>query len=323
MLIDHAIVYLKAGKGGNGCESFENRGPRKLYPNGGDGGKGGDIIIRADSNVRDLEFFKYNPVIESEKGKQGSSNKNTGKCGKDYILKVPVGTVIMSRRENYLIRDLSVANDEVIVVRGGRQGRGNHDNKTQTHGKEGEELEIILDYKIKSDIAIIGTPNSGKSTLLAYLTSAKVKTHEYPFSTHSPQLGSFELEDYTQLIMCDLPSLIEGSSRGKGVGNLFLKHAERARLIFYVIDPNNSFTGDIVDSFNVLQKEVGHYSQDILKKPFIVLINKSDIADSEEIKKSKDRLKKMHKYVYNISALKGEGIKPVISKISEVVKKRV
>lgn len=318
-MIDRAVVYLQAGRGGNGCESFENRGPRKYYPQGGDGGKGGDIIFRADANSRDLEYFKFNPHLRAESGTQGSSNKKTGKSGKDLILKVPPGTIVLHKDKGYIIRNLSAVHDEFIAVRGGWPGRGNHDNKTPSHGKDGETFECILDYQIPSDIALIGPPNAGKTLLLSHLTRAKVTATEYPFSTTTPQLGSLELEDYTRFILCDLPSLIKGAAHGKGVGSAFLKHALRAKLLYILLDPTSEFTEGIIDAYQMLAEELRTFSSELCQKPHIVLINKCDMAVDEKIKKDKETLKKTCKEVYNISAKTGEGIDTVIQRTQELL----
>jgi GTP-binding protein len=308
MLVDKVKIFVRAGKGGDGCESYENRGPRKYYPTGGNGGKGGAIIFRAETNVRDLEHFKFNPRIIGKAGVQGSSNRKAGKKGTDVICTVPVGTTIYSAADDYLIRDLIHHGDEVILARGSNPGRGNQDNRTATKGKPGQELEAILDYTIFSDIALIGLANSGKTSLLARLSNAKVEGTDYPFSTTAPQLGSYECEDYKRLILLDLPSLIKGSSEGKGIGNRFLKHALRAQLFFIVLDARSDFSENICSAVEILQDELRIFNDALVGKPFFLVLNKCDIADEKDLKKDKERLKKKYKNVYNVSTYSGAGI---------------
>jgi len=319
MFVDRAVVRFRAGKGGNGCESFEKRAPRKFYPHGGDGGKGGDIIIRADANIRDLEYFKFNPVLEALAGQQGSSNRKTGKNGIDHTYPVPVGTIVINKNERYLIRDLMQAGEEVVVVRGGAPGRGNQDNRTRTFGKEGETLEGVLEYCIPADIALIGLANSGKTTLLATLTRAKVQSHEYPFSSRVPHLGSIAFDDYTRVTICDLPSLIKGASEGKGIGNAFLKHALRARLLYIALEPVSPYAENIEDAFSIIYAELAAFSPLFKDKPYMLILTKHDIHAPDAVTRGKERLKKNHKYVYNITAKNGEGIEPLLATTKTII----
>ena len=319
MLVDKVPVHLKSGRGGDGCESFEIRGPRKYYPMGGDGGKGGDVIIRADKSVSDLEFFFYNPRQKAENGHPGGNNKKTGRQGKDLILEVPVGTKIFSKEDNYLLRDLSADGEEFIALTGGWPGRGNHDNKTHSHGQPGKELEVLMDYTIPCDAAIVGMPNSGKSFLLSKLTKAKTKVTTYPFSTTLPQLGSMECSGYSRRLLCDLPSLFEGSSEGKGLGNRFLKHALRAKILLVVIDCFHEFSTSLFESYQTVLNELRKYSEELMDKEHVVLINKWDAAVRDSAEEDYARIKECCRYVYKISVETGENMDLLRQRIEELI----
>lgn len=308
MLIDKVKVYVRAGNGGHGCESYECRGPRKYYPTGGHGGKGGDIVFRAETNVRDLEHFRFNPRIIGNNADQGGSNRKAGKKGADSVLKVPVGTTIRYLEEHYLIRDLAHHGDEVIVAKGGIGGRGNQDNKKATKGRPGQELEIVLDYTITADISIVGLANSGKTALLSRLTHAKVEATDYPFSTKSPQLGSYECDDYKRLTLLDLPSLIKGAHKGRGNGNRFIKHALRSKVLFVVVELTSEFASDALDAVHIVREELQQFDERLVAKDFYIIINKDDCDEEGHMEKVKDRLKKKYKNVYNVSTLTGNGI---------------
>lgn len=320
MLIDYATVHVKAGRGGNGCESYECRGPRKYYPTGGHGGQGGSIIFRADNNIQDLSFFKFNKHLKADSGQQGGSNKKTGRSAKDVIFTVPLGTTIYSS-DGYLIRDLTTVGDEVIVAQGGRAGRGNCEQKEATPGKPGEEFDIVLDYRIQSDIIFLGPGNSGKTTLLSYLTRARVEPASYSFSTKSPQLGMYETEEYEQYIICDLPSVARNAHSGRGVGNTFLKHLRRAKLIFIIVEPESDFAENLEDAVRLVITEMEIYSKELSHCPFFVVVNKIDVNGiTDELKKEKERLKQAYKNVYTISSHTGEGIKELMRDAIAIVK---
>ncbi len=291
MLIDRVKVHVKAGNGGNGCESFESRGYQKYYPMGGDGGKGGDIIIRVDMNLNNLEYYSFNPHQKSEGGTQGGGNKKTGKQGKDLVLTVPIGTVVRSVDEKYVLRDLADSWDEFIVARGGFPGRGNHDQKIPSQGQPGGEFDVIFDYRMRTDIALLGTPNSGKSSFLSRLTRAKVKKADFPYSTKSPQLGSLQFEDYSRLLVCDFPSIVAGSADGKGLGNTFLKHVLRSQLMVVVLEPYSDFCESVVEGYEAILKEVALYDEEAGGIPHVVVVNKGECVDGDA-EKDIDKLRK-------------------------------
>ncbi len=269
-MIDKVSIHVKAGKGGDGAESFLKKSPYKMIPVGGNGGKGGDIVFIADNNVNDLSYFKYNPDLKAKSGMPGGKNNKTGKGGADMILRVPVGTSVINNETGCLIRNFSKSGEEVIVARGGKGGHGNCEHRVRTFGKSGEEFDITLDYKIVAGIALIGLPNSGKSTLLASLTAAKVNLERYPFSTRFPQLGSYMYDDYHRVTICDLPSVTEGAGKGKGRGNRFLKHALSSKLLFLLIDGAG---GDVSGDLKILQKELILYNDSFPNKDSFIVVN--------------------------------------------------
>ena len=321
MLVDKAVIHVKAGKGGNGCESFYKPTPLKAIPTGGSGGRGGDIIFKADSNVCDIQYFKFNKHIKGNHGQHGNSSNKTGRCGKAIVLSVPIGTKITNVSNGCLIRDLKLEGEEVIIARGGKAGYGNADHKVRTMGSDGEEFEVALDFQISSDIVLIGEPSSGKSSLLATLTRAKVKIADYPFSTLAPQLGSYEYDDYKRVTICDLPSLIQGSYEGKGIGNYFLKHAIRSKVVFFVLAPMSQFSKNLAESFENLRNELSAFDSVLDDKDIFILINKSDLGFSEDNLKDKDILNNTYNNVYTISVKNEEGLKSVMTAVYKVIYK--
>lgn len=304
MLIDEAKIKIKSGDGGKGCESFLRRTDKKTVPNGGDGGDGGDVIFQADRNETSLKSYSFRHFYEAPKGSGGSSNQKTGKKGADLTLKVPCGTTLYSMPDQFLIRDLIHHDEQVVVVKGGRGGAGNDHGRPATEGKAGEELEVLLDYALVADIFFIGTPNSGKSSLLRAITGSKVKTESYPFSTRMPQLGTYQTEQYDRLTLCELPALETGSHQGKGLGNRFLKHLRRARLIFFVIDPVSEFVRDLKEQKQLLEDEMSRFDERFKEIPRFYVIHKSDL----DIPEIKGRKKIFGTYTFYVSSQTGEGI---------------
>lgn len=282
IFIDEVTVQVRAGSGGKGCESYFRRTDRKMVPNGGDGGKGGDVIVRADRNVTSLYPFILNKHYQAESGHQGSSNQKKGRDGKNLILRVPCGTTVFNKPENLLIRDLVSDEEEVVVLKGGRGGTGNaHYGREATEGERGGNLDITLSVRLSADIVFVGAPNSGKSSLLRYLTHSKVKAESYPFSTQAPHLGIYETTDFKTMTLCELPALIPGSSKGKGLGNHFLKHLERARLVFLMLEPLKDGFDPEMD-YNNLREEIAAFNTEYANIPHVVVIAKEDDPMVEE-----------------------------------------
>lgn len=291
MFIDIANIKLKAGNGGDGAvawrrEKFEPAGG----PAGGDGGRGGDIIIKSDSGLHTLMDFRYKREYKAQNGENGMSKLKFGKNGKDTILKVPVGTLIRDEKTGGVIFDLKENDMEVVVCKGGRGGMGNARFKTSTRqaptfaqaGSRGEERDIILELKLIADVGLVGFPNVGKSTLLSIVTSAKPKIANYHFTTLSPNLGVVKVGDNHSFVIADIPGLIEGASEGIGLGDEFLKHVERTKILIHVIDISGSEGRDPVEDFYKINEELINYNKRLSHKKQIIFANKIDIPGSED-----------------------------------------
>lgn len=296
---------MKAGNGGAGCVSFR----REKYvahggPDGGSGGNGGDIIIETDKNLSTLVDFKYKRHYKAENGKQGQGSNKTGKTAKSCIIKVPLGTVVKDIDKN-ILADLDSESEKYIVARGGEGGKGNASFATPTkqapkfadNGLPGEEKDIILELKLIADVGIIGFPNAGKSTLISKISAAKPKIADYQFTTLHPNVGVVKLEDFKSFVACDMPGLIEGASAGKGLGQIFLRHIERSKLLWHLIDVFES--KKIIDKFKKINYELRKYSKEMTNKLQIIVLTKMDIFED----KNKNNLDKILDY-FKVSGLK-------------------
>ena len=326
--LDKAKIYVKGGDGGNGCVAFR----REKYvplggPAGGNGGKGGDVIVEADKRLTTLMDFKYKRHFKAERGQHGSGNNKHGKNGKDLVIKVPVGTVIKDVETGEIIADLVEDGQKVIVARGGRGGRGNSAFKSPTRqapdfaeeGKKGEEKWIELELKILADIGIIGFPNAGKSTLISVLSSAKPKIADYPFTTLTPILGVLKLDYDKSVVLADIPGLIEGASEGQGLGHEFLRHIERTKALIHMIDISDFREREPIEAFKIINEELKNYSPELLEKPQIVVGNKIDILSDRNLIKDLENYfnKKGYPFVA-ISLATKEGIDRLIDKIKDI-----
>lgn len=318
--IDEARINIKAGNGGKGCKSFyRSRRLRHARPDGGDGGRGGNIVVVADNKVHTLLDYKYRQHFKAENGKHGSSNNKKGRDGEDCLIKVPVGTSVIDFDTKYLLRDLDYDKQQLIAARGGRGGRGNGFSKIVSDGEAGEEKTIKLELKLIADIGIIGFPNAGKSTLISCLTNAKPKIADYPFTTKAPVLGKLIIDE-TELTIADLPGLIEGAHEGKGLGDKFLKHVEKTKLLIHLIDISGELS-DPIDNYEKLNKELRFYSSSLSSKQQIIVANKIDLPKAKEnLEKLKQVIKKR---IYAISALKKRGIEDLLPIIKERYEKAV
>ena len=312
--LDQAKILVKAGYGGSGSASFR----REKFveyggPDGGDGGDGGSVIIVAEENLNTLIDFRFQQHFKAERGQNGMGKKKTGKGGEDLILKVPVGTQVFEEDNNTLIEDLKVEGQKVIIAKGGKKGLGNVRFKSstnraprkKTNGSEGESFWIWLQLKVIADIGIIGMPNAGKSSLLSALTKAKPKIANYPFTTLNPNLGVASYND-KEVTIADIPGLIEGAHEGIGLGDKFLRHVERCKSLIHLIDITNE---DILENYLKVRKELSKYSKSLLKKKEIIVFNKIDIVDVENVKKKISIFKKkVKKNTYKISVAQNNGL---------------
>src|SRR5213082_1212067 len=285
MFIDEAIIRVKAGDGGNGCLAFrrEKFVPRG-GPSGGDGGKGGDVIMESSERHNTLVHFRFNPEYKGERGRHGEGSNKTGRESEDVLLKVPVGTIVYDADSGEKVHDFSHADDRLVIARGGRGGRGNAQFKTSTHqaprehedGRPGEERHLRLELKLLADVGIVGYPNVGKSTLISRISAAKPKIADYPFTTLEPNLGVVsigELSDpkHYSFVVADIPGLIEGAHEGAGLGMQFLRHIERTRMLVHVVDiSESSGRPDPVHDFEVIMDELKSFGAGLEKKPMIV-----------------------------------------------------
>jgi len=315
--LDQAKIYVKAGDGGSGSAGFRREKFIEFGgPDGGDGGQGGSIIFVADRNLNTLIDFRYQQHFKAEKGKDGKGKKKTGKSGKDLILKVPIGTQIYEEDNNTLIEDLSSPEQKIIIANGGKAGLGNvrfksSTNRTprkKTDGSKGESFWIWLQLKVIADIGIIGMPNSGKSSLLSVLTSAKPKIANYPFTTINPNLG-VSIYNNKEVTLADIPGLIEGAHEGVGLGDKFLRHIERCKNILHLIDITND---DLVENYSKVRKELFKYGNKLVKKKEIIVFNKIDMLDEENINnKIKNFRKKINKKIHSVSVLNHKGLNSI------------
>ena len=315
--LDESKIYLKAGDGGPGCLSFR----REKYvefggPDGGDGGKGGDIIFQAVENLNTLIDFRYKQHFKAQSGQNGSGKNKTGSNGNDMIIKVPVGTLILSEDKEFVYKDLSKSNQSFLAARGGLGGRGNAKFKTSTNqaprnfqkGKVGQELWVWLQLKLIADIGFIGLPNAGKSTLLSVLSNAKPKIANYPFTTINPQLGLLRLEA-RDVILADLPGLIEGASNGVGLGLKFLAHIERCKVLVHLCDVSLESDSQIINNYQVIRKEIEKYGKKVSAKKELILLSKSDLVDRDTTSRRIELMKKISRSdIRSLSSVSNEGV---------------
>lgn len=290
MFVDRAKISIRSGKGGDGCVSFR----REPYvpeggPNGGDGGKGGNVVFQADNNLRTLMDFRYKRKYEAENGQNGMKYNRFGKNGEDLVIKVPPGTVVVDEETGLVMKDLVHDGDSFVAARGGKGGKGNVNFKNSVRqapnfaeaGGFAQSRNVILELKLIADVGLIGFPNVGKSTLLSISTSANPKIANYHFTTITPNLGVVEIFD-TGFVMADIPGLIEGASSGAGLGLDFLKHIERTKLLIHVVDISGSEGRDPVEDFDKINREMAAFSEKLMKKPQLVAANKMDMLDEED-----------------------------------------
>ena len=316
--LDQAKIFVKAGDGGNGIASFR----REKFieyggPNGGDGGDGGSVILKAVNGLNTLIDFRFAQHFKSENGDKGGSNNKTGHGGKDLYLRVPLGTQVYAEDKKTLIYDFTKENEEFVLAKGGKGGVGNTKFKSSTNraprkftkGKSGEEISVWLELKIIADVGLIGFPNAGKSSFLTTSTKARPKIADYPFTTLKPNLGVVQFDD-KEIVMADIPGLIEGAHKGIGLGDKFLKHVERCKSLLHIIDINED---DLINKYKIIREELSQYSEKLTKKKEIVVFNKIYLLTEEEKNNKIKEFKKFYKKkFFQISILKKQNIKEVL-----------
>jgi len=321
MFVDEAKIRVKAGDGGNGCLAFrrEKFVPRG-GPSGGDGGRGGDVLMESSERHNTLVHFRFNPEYKAERGRHGEGSNKTGREGESIVLKVPVGTIVYDEITGERVHDFSHPDERVIVARGGRGGRGNAKFATSTHqapreheeGRPGEERQLRLELKLLADVGLVGYPNAGKSTLISRISAARPKIADYPFTTLQPNLGVVavgEPPDDVSFVVADIPGLIEGASEGAGLGTQFLRHIERTRFLVHLVDVSDaSGRPDPVQDYQVITRELANFGAGLDTKPTIVVASKMDIANKDKLAKLKRYCKRNKLELYPISAVSGEGI---------------
>ena len=333
MFIDEAKIRIKAGNGGNGCMAFrrEKFVPRG-GPSGGDGGKGGDIIMESTQRHNTLIHFRFNPEHKADRGRHGEGSNCTGKDGEDMILQVPVGTSLYDEETGELVHDFERPDERLIIARGGRGGRGNQHFASPTHqaprehelGRDGEERVYRLELKLLADVGLVGYPNVGKSTLISRISAAKPKIADYPFTTLEPNLGVVSIGEAPHeesYVVADIPGLIEGAHLGAGLGVQFLRHIERTRVLAHLVDVSDGSGRDNpVEDFKVISAELESFGHGLDEKPVIVVATKADVANPDKLKKLQAMAKRKKMPVYLISAVTGEGIEKLKYAIGALVK---
>ncbi|MCX5687046.1 MAG: GTPase ObgE [Candidatus Omnitrophica bacterium] len=313
MFIDRADIFVQAGDGGDGCNSFCKIKGLKKRQDGGDGGKGGDIVLLADKNVQTLLDFHFRKHFRADKGSNGGSNHKTGANAAGCIVRLPLGTIVKDKYEDITYCDLKEDGQSVILIRGGLAGHGNSKFRQSTQGDPGEEKEITLELKLIADVGIIGYPNAGKSSLISRVSRAKSKVASYPFTTKTPILGVVKLSDERSFIICDIPGLIEGAHSGRGLGDDFLRHVERTRVLIHMIDMASVDGRNPAEDFRSINSELKLYNPELVKRPQVIAVNKMDIPEaSEHLKEFKKKVKKI---IYPISCATGEGIKELLEAV--------
>jgi len=315
MFIDYAEIETSAGKGGDGAVAFR----REKYvpkggPSGGNGGNGGNVILKTDPNLYTLLDFRYKRHYRAENGEAGAKSRKDGRFGQDIIIKVPVGTLVKDKQTGKLLFDLKEDDEEVVLAKGGRGGKGNSNFATSTNqtpryaepGKEGDSKKIILELKLIADVGLVGFPNAGKSTLISTISAAKPKIADYPFTTLTPNLGIVKYKDYKSFTVADIPGIIEGAHEGKGLGIKFLKHIERTKILLFIVDVTSE---NYQKDYDILFNELKSYSKKLADKKKIISVSKADIAgDIDLVKLSKKKIKNADSKLLIFSSATGQGI---------------
>jgi GTP-binding protein len=327
MFIDRAKIRVKAGDGGNGVTAFrrEKFVPRG-GPSGGDGGKGGDVWIEASEGLNTLLHLRYNPEHKAERGRHGEGSNRHGKDGADAVVHVPVGTQIFDAESGDLLFDFTEAGQRFLAAKGGKGGWGNQHFATPTRrapkfhytGRPGDEKELQLELKLIADVGLVGFPNAGKSTLISVISAAKPKIADYPFTTLEPNLGVVDLGDFKTFVVADIPGLIEGASEGAGLGDRFLRHVERTKLILHLVDVSSISGRDPVEDYEIINRELANYNADLARTPQIVVATKLDALDEpERLENLREKAASDGKDFFEISAVANQGTKELVSAVAK------
>ncbi|WP_262690659.1 GTPase ObgE [Kordiimonas aestuarii] len=324
--VDQTRIFIQSGKGGNGCVSFRREKFVEFGgPNGGDGGKGGDVVVEAVTGLNTLVDYRYKRHHKAQKGQHGMGKNMTGANGQDLVLKVPVGTQVFDEDKEFLIADLTKVGDRVILAKGGHGGLGNTHFKSSTNqaprrttpGGEAEEMYVVFRLKLIADAGLLGMPNAGKSTFLSVVSRAKPKIADYPFTTIAPQLGVVGVGE-NEFVLADIPGLIEGASEGVGLGTRFLGHVERCGVLLHLIDGTQE---DVVNAYETIMNELEQYGGELVDKPMIIGLNKCDSVEAEELEEKRLALQDVSgQPVMTLSGVTQEGVKDVLSALWDVVK---
>jgi GTPase len=329
MFVDEVRIRVKAGDGGNGCLAFR----REKYvprggPSGGDGGRGGDVVLVASPHHNTLLHFRFNPEHSAERGRHGEGSNRTGRDGSSIELPVPVGTIVYDADTGEQIVDFTTAGQTFVVAKGGRGGRGNARFATSTHqtptehepGRAGTERHLRLELKLLADVGLVGFPNAGKSTLIARISAAKPKIADYPFTTLEPNLGVVSLDDDHTFVVADIPGLIEGAHLGHGLGIQFLRHVERTRVLVHLVDVSEASGRDPVEDYHVIRRELASFGDGLAAKPTILVASKIDVAQDTTRIEAVESLARAEQIPYcAISAVTGQGIPELIQAMAEHV----
>jgi GTP-binding protein len=327
MFLDEAKILVKAGDGGNGCMAFR----REKYvprggPSGGDGGRGGDVVMVANEHLNTLLHLSYNPEHKAQRGRHGEGSNCTGADGKSIEVEVPVGTVVYDEASGAKLHDFTTHGERFTVARGGRGGRGNQNFATPTHqaptehtpGRPGEERRLRLELKLLADAGLVGFPNAGKSTLISRISAARPKIADYPFTTLEPNLGVVRLGDYRSFVVADIPGLIEGAHLGAGLGIQFLRHIERTRLLVHLVDVSEASGRDPVEDFHTVMRELESFSEELARKPMLLVASKMDAAqDLARVEALENLARERRLPFFKISAVTGQGLDDLVYAMGE------
>lgn len=330
MFVDRVVIQFAAGKGGNGVVAWRReKFIPKGGPSGGNGGKGGSVILESDVQIASLDWYRNRRMLKAEHGGDGGSNCRQGRGGTDLILKVPCGTLVKDAHTGDILHDFTEAGERWVLCEGGKGGRGNDSFKTPTHrapaicteGKPGQTRHVELELKLIADVGLVGFPNAGKSTLISTLAGLRVKVAAYPFTTLQPNLGFIELDNYQRIYLADIPGIIEGASHNRGLGLEFLRHVERTKLLIFVLDASGIDGRTPSHDFAVLREEIGAYNAELLDRPYLVALNKIDTEESQSNIEQfcKDFQLPQHT-LFKISAAYGEGLVELVNEMTARLK---